>query len=274
MQLHYVDPADVTVSLLGPAGYSREVQVTGGQVFTGLQPGTYRLSASKEGYRNFSETLEVASGSTTDTALKLEPEASPQAQGEPGILQLTWVDPGGVTVNVSGPDGYTQEATVTGGQIFSGLASGSYEVAVSKEGFRSTTQAVEVTASGTSSLSVILERQRGQPQTTTEASGEASETQKPPTIRKRHPAEPGGKFEQGGALYVQSGCSGCHGGDGGGNQGPAFVLNEDLAETDYVANTSSRATAGCRLSGRGSRMKKSPRSPPISVIPGATISAW
>lgn len=237
LQLSYVDPADVTVAITGPAGFTRDFQVTGGQVVTDLQPGTYELNVNKEGYQNFSETLEVAAGTTTDISVTLEPEASPQAQGEPGILQLTWVDPGGVTVNVSGPDGYTQEANVTGGQIFSGLAAGSYEVAVTKEGFRSTTQEVEVTANGTSSLSVILERQRGQLQSTTEETEEVSETQEAADNTKTAPQlSLEEMLEQGGALYIQAGCSGCHGGDGGGNQGPAFVDNEDLSEADYVAN--------------------------------------
>ena len=238
VQIRYVDPADVTVSLSGPAGYAREVQVTGGQVFADLQPGTYELQARKEGYRNFNQTLEVAAGATADTLVTLVHEESTQALAEPGTLQLTWVDPGSVTMKVSGPDGFDQETTVTGGQVFTGLAAGSYEVAVSKKGYRSATQTVEVTANQTSSLSIILDKQKGQPKTEAAEPEVANETESAADVEKTAPQLSTTELlGQGETLYVQAGCSGCHGGDGGGNQGPAFVGNDDLADADYVART-------------------------------------
>ena len=167
VQLSYVDPADVTVSLSGPVGYAQELQVTGGQVFTDLQPGTYELRVTKEGYGNFSESLEVVAGETADAAVTLEAEESAQTLDDPGTLQITWVDPGDVKVTVRGPDGYAQETTVTGGQVFTGLAAGSYEVTTSKVGFQSSTQTLEVPADGTTSLSVVLEKQEGDAQTAT-----------------------------------------------------------------------------------------------------------
>lgn len=234
VQLSYVEPTEVTVELSGPTDFSQEVQVTGGQVFTGLQPGTYDLTVSKEGYRNFSETLEVIAGQTTSTTVTLEQQKSTQALDNPGTLQLTWVDPGGVNVNVKGPDGYTLVTTVTGGQVLTGLTAGIYTLLVSKVGFQSTTHEVEVIADQTSSLSVVLERQAAGAQTEPEdpvtASEDAGDSDKVAELSLDE------LLEQGGALYIQSGCSGCHGGDGGGNQGPGFVGNDALADSAYVAD--------------------------------------
>ena len=235
VQLSYVDPADVSVSLTGPVDFAQELQVTGGQVFADLQPGSYELRVTKEGYRNFSETLEVVAGETVDRAVTLEPLESVQTLDNPGTLQLTWVDPGDVTVTVSGPDGFAQQTSVTGGQVYTGLAAGGYEVTVSKEGFRTFRQTVEVTANQTSSLSAMLQRQPGATQ------AEAEDPETAPEDAATDSAEAvelslEELLEQGGSLYVQTGCSGCHGGDGGGNQGPAFVDNDDLADTANVAS--------------------------------------
>lgn len=243
VQLSYVDPADVTVSLSGPVGYAQELQVTGGQVFTDLQPGTYELRVTKEGYGNFSESLEVVAGKTADAAVTLEAEESAQTLDDPGTLQITWVDPGDVKVTVRGPDGYAQETTVTGGQVFTGLAAGSYEVTTSKVGFQSSTQTLEVPADGTTSLSVVLEKQEGDAQAAA-AEPEAEVLKAAEDSDKVVELSLDDLLEQGSGRYVQAGCSGCHGGDGGGNQGPAFAANDDLADTEYVARIIVRGNGG------------------------------
>ena len=236
LQIIWVDPEEVTMQLSGPGGYSSETQVTGGQVFTGLAPGTYALTASKEGYRNLSQKIDVTAGGTTSTSLTLKQQPGQQQQaGLEGTLQVVWVDPGDVTVQMSGPRGYSSESQVTGGQVFTDLAAGTYELTASKEGYQNASQAVEVKAGETVSTSLALEQQRGQ------QPGAAQQGQVEARAQEQEAEQPAQQvsletlMEQGEQLYSQAGCSSCHGGDGGGNQGPAFAGNEDLQEADYVA---------------------------------------
>lgn len=243
LQISWVDPQEVTVQLRGPGGYASETQVTGGQVFTGLAAGTYELTASKEGYRNLSQKIGVTAGETASTSFTLEPQTGRQQQtGQGGTLQVIWVDPGDVNVQVSGPGGYASESRVTGGQVFTGLAAGTYELTASKEGYRNASRAVEVKAGETVSTSLTLE-QRG-PQTGAAQRGEGeARAQEQEAEQPARQVSLETLMAQGEGLYSQAGCSSCHGGDGGGNQGPALAGNEELQEANYVA--------GIILHGRG-----------------------
>ena len=79
----------------------------------------------------------------------------------PSVNRCIWVDPEDVTLQVRGPEGYSTETQVTGGQVFTGLASGTYELTANKEGYRSATQAVEVQTAETVSTSLTLEQLAG-----------------------------------------------------------------------------------------------------------------
>jgi mono/diheme cytochrome c family protein len=241
LQISWVDPEEVSVRFTGPGGYADEAQVTGGHVFTGLASGVYQLTASKEGYQSLSREVRVRAGETASTTLVLQQQAGQPQAAQTGTLQLTWVDPGEVTVQVSGPEGYSSEAEVTGGHIFTGLPAGSYTLSAAKEGYESATQTVQVSAGATASTSLTLARgeaPQGQPQ-------DEAEQAQPAAQEGAQPQEVSFEtlMEQGEQLYSQAGCSSCHGGDGGGNQGPALAGNEQLQETDYVA--------GIILHGRG-----------------------
>jgi len=243
LQLSWVDPGEVTVQLSGPGGYSSETQVTGGQIFTGLAPGTYELTARKEGYRNLSQTIDVTAGGTTSASLTLEQQTGQQQQARrEGTLQVIWVDPGDVTVRVSGPGGYSSESQVTGGQVFTGLAAGTYELTASKEGYRNASRAVEVKAGETVSTSLTLEQRGPQAGAAQRGEGEA-QAQEQEAEQPAQQVSLETLMAQGEGLYSQAGCSSCHGGDGGGNQGPALAGNEELQEANYVA--------GIILHGRG-----------------------
>lgn len=236
LQVSWVDPEDVTVRISGPGGYTSETSITGGQVFADLEPGIYELAASKEGYQTLTQEIEVAAGETADTSLILQEGQQNQEQAGQGVLQVTWVDPGDVTVQISGPDGYSTEAQVTGGQVFAELSPGTYEIAVSKEGFQNLSRDIEVRAGETVSTSFVLqqqenqqaaEQQEGQPQ---QAADEAPATDQPTQQVSFESL-----MTQGDQLYRQAGCSSCHGGEGGGSQGPRLSGNERLQEAAYVA---------------------------------------
>lgn len=241
LQISWVDPEEVSVRLTGPGGYAGEAQVTGGHVFTGLASGVYELTANKEGYQSLSREVRVRAGETASTTLTLQQqEGRPQA-AQTGTLQLTWIDPGEVTVQISGPEGYSSEAEVTGGHVLTGLVPGSYTLTAVKEGYRSATQTVQVRAGATASTSLTLARgEAPQEQPQNEAEQVQPASQEDAQLRE---VSLEALMEQGEQLYSQAGCSSCHGGDGGGNQGPALAGNEQLQAADYVA--------GMILHGRG-----------------------
>lgn len=181
-----------------------------------------------------------------------------QQQGaqQQGALQISWVDPGNVTVSVSGPDGYSSEAQVTGGHVFAELAPGTYEVTASKEGYQSANQQVEVEAGEIASVSLTLQQQEGQ-------QGEQQRNEQDDQAQQESEQEQEGSqqaqevsFEtlmtQGEQLYGQAGCSSCHGGEGGGGQGPRLAGNEKLQETAYVARTIIHGRGG--MPGFGARL--------------------
>ncbi len=244
LEVSWVDPEDVTVSISGPNGYSDEAQVTGGQIFAELFPGTYELAASKEGYQSTNEQVEVQAGETTSTSLILQQQEGQQAdeqQDAQGTLQLSWVDPADVRVSVSGPGGYSDETRVTGGQIFAELAPGTYELTASKEGYRSTSEQIEVQAGETASTSLILQQQEGE-QTSEQQQEDMGDDQTQQEAEQEQESDQQTQevsFEtlitQGEQLYGQAGCSSCHGGEGGGSQGPRLAGSEQLQETPFVA---------------------------------------
>lgn len=252
LQISWVDPEEVTVRVRGPGGYSSETVISGGQVFADLVPGTYELVASKEGYQILDQKVEVAAGRTTDTSLTLREGPSGQPQTGQGVLQITWVDPEDVTVQVSGPDGYANQAQITGGQVFAGLSPGLYKLAVSKEGFQNLSHSVQVSAGETASTSLVLQRREGQGEAD---QGAHAPQETGPESATEAPAQPVG-FEalmtQGAQLYRQAGCSSCHGGEGGGSQGPRLSGNERLQDAAYVAGIVTRGRGG--MPGFGGRL--------------------
>lgn len=228
LQITYVAPAAVNVSIIGPAGFAQQAQITGGQVFADLAPGSYTVDFRKPGFANVSKTVEVKAGETTTLDAKLEKwQVSEDATG---ALQVVWVQPANVNLEVLGPMGYEQQKTVTGGQAFAGLSQGRYHVTASKPGFYTQAKVATVDAQQTASLSFVLKAIPGyKPPAKAAAPAAGSSAQESATVSDED------LLAQGKSLYVQAGCSGCHGGEGGGNQGPAFAGNAKLANPAFVA---------------------------------------
>jgi mono/diheme cytochrome c family protein len=234
LQVSWVDPEEVTVRISGPGGYTSETAITGGQVFGDLEPGIYELAASKEGFQTLTQEIEISAGETASTELILQEGQQDQEQAGQGVLQVTWVDPEDVTIQVSGPDGYSTEAQVTGGQVFAELSPGTYEIAVSKEGFQSLSQDIEVRAGETVSTSFVL--QQREDQQAAEQQPQQAVDEEPATDQPTQQVSFESLMTQGSQLYGQAGCSSCHGGEGGGSQGPRLSGNERLQEAAYVAD--------------------------------------
>jgi len=117
--------ADITVA--GPAGYDRKVPAT--SILSGLVPGTYSIEARRVQSGGFSYdalapimALEVAASSIpTAASVTYEVASGALSVGVTGL-------PAGVSalVRVTGPEGY--DHTLTGSEVLSDLAPGTYTV--------------------------------------------------------------------------------------------------------------------------------------------------
>ena len=145
-----VTPADATVSVAGPNGFSQTF--TGSKLLEGLEPGSYTVSASKDGYVPQDKAIVVEAGQTTTVEIALE-QAPPPAP-DTGNLAIS-VTPADATVSVAGPNGYSN--TFTGSQLLQDLEPGGYTVSASRDGYVSADQAVVVTAGETTSVDIVLQ---------------------------------------------------------------------------------------------------------------------
>jgi hypothetical protein len=118
--------ASANVIVIGPSGFSRAL--SSAQTLTGLVPGSYTIGASSVvsgAYTYYptptSQAVNLTAGTTTSAGVTYTVGT--------GALSVTVSGlPGGVnaSVTVSGPGGFVQ--TLTGSQMLSGLAPGSYAV--------------------------------------------------------------------------------------------------------------------------------------------------
>jgi hypothetical protein len=124
-----------------------------------LQPGTYQITASKDGFTSPSATvIEVARSKTTNAAIQL-------TQGVFGSLRGVTSAPGGfslaaVNVTIRNVSGSVERSLVSDGDgVFAlkDLPPGSYQISAVKEGFlHSAPIAVEIAQDRTSNANVLL----------------------------------------------------------------------------------------------------------------------
>ncbi|XOB98933.1 PEGA domain-containing protein [Deinococcota bacterium DY0809b] len=145
-----VTPADATISVAGPNGFSQTF--TGSKLLEDLEPGSYTISASKDGYVPQDKAVVVEAGQTTsvDFALEQVPPPAPDT----GNLAIS-VTPADATISVAGPNGFSQ--TFTGSKLLEDLEPGGYTITASRTGYVTADQSVVVTAGETTSVNIVLE---------------------------------------------------------------------------------------------------------------------
>jgi hypothetical protein len=66
-----VEPPGAVVTVQGPGGFSQEFRAVGGEVVTGLPPGTYSVSATSPGFESSSKEVEIEADRTARVTLVL-----------------------------------------------------------------------------------------------------------------------------------------------------------------------------------------------------------
>lgn len=146
----------ITVNL--STGDSVQTNEDGQFSFTGLQAGTYTVTASGAGLVTVSQSVTVADGATASVSLSMT------SDGSAGILTGTvhaangQAIPAAITL-VRGPvTGITHNASSSGRFTFTGLPTGAYTLEVRSPGYSTRQVNVFVRQGSTSSVSVFLGR--------------------------------------------------------------------------------------------------------------------
>jgi hypothetical protein len=139
---------------LFPGGESRSTDAEGNYLFLGLDPGTYSLTVSKNGY--LSETLGAVSlAADTPNTVNVSLHKDTILKGRVTDAS-TSVPLSGATVKLS-PGGATQVTNAYGNYAFPGLAAGTYSLTASKAGYTSkTVNNVAVAAGTTKQINIPL----------------------------------------------------------------------------------------------------------------------
>ncbi|MFZ4771789.1 MAG: PEGA domain-containing protein, partial [Ferruginibacter sp.] len=112
-----------------------------------LVPGTYKIEIEKEGYKPFSETLDIAKGVTTDRSASMTPIYS--------SIQLTVTPPDALVDLIK--NGETVSSW-TGARLENGLRIGLYEVRASGAGYITEKRQISVTEGKITEIDITLQK--------------------------------------------------------------------------------------------------------------------
>ncbi len=137
-------PTGAKVTVQGPDGFAS----TGTFPLTieDAPPGEYRVTATRKGYESINATVAVQLEQAATARLDLK---------QPGTLDVSG-EPVGARVQVTGPGGFRADEGLP--LKVEGAPSGTYEVTVSRDGYRSVTRTVTVRAGAIAAVDVRLEK--------------------------------------------------------------------------------------------------------------------
>ncbi len=144
-------PADAEVTVEGPDDF--EETFTGSEVLTELEPGTYTVTASHEGYPEQTDDVSVAAGTASTVTMNLTRENGGNGDATMGSL-IVATSPSSAQVTVTGPDDFEQ--TFDGAELLADLAPGTYQVSAEADGYGTMSDEVEVIAGLSSAVTLNL----------------------------------------------------------------------------------------------------------------------
>jgi carbon monoxide dehydrogenase subunit G len=145
-----VNPAAAKVVVTGPASFSQNF--TGNQLLIDLVPGQYTATATAADFRDAAGQINVVAGQTSIISLVLQ-ETSITTKTV-GSLNVN-VNPAAASVIVTGPENFSQ--VFTGNQFLTDLVPGQYAAEATSPGFGDANSQINVVASQTSSISLLLQ---------------------------------------------------------------------------------------------------------------------
>jgi hypothetical protein len=148
----YSTPSGATIGLEGPDGMFVGPTITTPHRFTDLEPGRYTITLSLKGFYDWSETVQVNGGRTTQVHATLTPRYTPKATGSISVDSV----PSGATIELVTPGGLFIGLPVTTPHTFDNIGTGTSTIKLSLTGYHDWSKNVRVRSDETSYVDATL----------------------------------------------------------------------------------------------------------------------
>ncbi|RCV65259.1 PEGA domain-containing protein [Methanophagales archaeon] len=148
----YSSPSGATIGLDGPDGAFVGPTIATPHTFTALEPGLYTITLSLAGFYDWTKTVQVTGGRTTNVHATLTPHYTPKATGTISVDSV----PPGATIELITPAGLFVGPTVTTPYTFDNVGTGTSTIKLSLAGYHDWSTNVVVTEGGTSYVKATL----------------------------------------------------------------------------------------------------------------------
>jgi hypothetical protein len=148
----YSSPSGATIGLDGAEGAFVGPTETTPHTFIDLEPGMYTITLSLDGFYDWSKTVQVTGGRTTQVHATLTPRYTPKATGSISVDS----EPSGATIELVTPGGLFIGLPVTTPHTFDNIGTGTSTIKLSLTGYHDWSKNVRVRADETSYVDATL----------------------------------------------------------------------------------------------------------------------
>ena len=148
----YSAPSGATIGLEGPEGAFVGPTITTPHTFTDLEQGMYTITLSLEGYYDWSKTVQVNGGRTTQIHATLTPHYTPKATGSISVSS----EPSGATIELVTPAGLFIGPTITTPYTFNKVGTGTSTITLTLDGYHKWSANVYVSEDTTAYVDATL----------------------------------------------------------------------------------------------------------------------
>ncbi|MGB3459833.1 MAG: PEGA domain-containing protein [Halobacteriota archaeon] len=148
----YSSPSGATIGLDGPEGMLVGQTETTPYTFTDLEPGMYTITLSLDGFYDWSKTVQVTGGRTTQVHATLTPRYTPKATGSISVDS----EPSGATIELVTPAGLFIGPSVTTPYTFDNIGTGTSTITLTLDGYHKWSANVYVTEGATAYVDATL----------------------------------------------------------------------------------------------------------------------
>lgn len=148
----YSSPSGATIGLDGPEGMLVGTTETTPYTFTDLEPGMYTITLSLDGFYEWSKTVRVNGGRTTQVHATLTPHYTPKATGSISVSS----EPSGATIELVTPAGLFIGLPVTTPYTFDKIGTGTSTITLTLDGYHKWSANVYVREGATAYVDATL----------------------------------------------------------------------------------------------------------------------
>ena len=148
----YSAPSGATIGLETPDGMLVGPTITTPHTFTDLEQGMYTITLSLEGFSDWSKTVQVNGGRTTQIHATLTPHYTPKATGSISVSS----EPSGATIELITPGGLFIGLPVTTPYTFNKVGTGTSTITLTLDGYHKWSANVYVSEGATAYVDATL----------------------------------------------------------------------------------------------------------------------